>query len=76
MYQALSWEGAGSEASIGVLLIHLQGNGRYTHSFLACVPIGPDQFNLLFHGLILPKYESVGRQKNNNKNMNLINIDL
>ena len=36
----------------------------------------PDQFNFLFHGLILPKYESVGRQKKKKINMNLINIDL
>ena len=39
--------------------------------------IRPDQFNFLFHGLILPKYESVGRQKKKKKkSMNLINIDL
>ena len=29
--------------------------------------IWPDQFNFLFHGLILPKYESVGRQKKKKK---------
>ena len=27
----------------------------------------PDQFNFLFHGLILPKYESVGRKKKKKK---------
>ena len=31
------------------------------------VLIRPDQFNFLFHGLILPKYESVGRQKKKKK---------
>ena len=47
--------------SLMVLHVHKQQTDQLS------MAVRPDQFNFLFHGLILPKYESVGRQKKKKK---------